>query len=414
MHAISIEESLFIYIYSNLFNSSPKIQNRSQSLFYKLKEASKLYKEVEKKNNWSNTFFWLIESLDSKLFNNLVVECPLEILTRSKTKLFNFKDITAFELAALSCEEKATTQNQHKKEWKDSSEKECWYTSDDFSAKCIHHSKGERCPLSIPPNLSKVGLHISPKDISLDMDYLREHHLSILDNINKPFDPKHFSDNPSYPISLGSLEDKDTFSKWGPVPQAQNLPIKMPFTDYRLPKNLQQFEELIQKIADFWHAVNPDYGNYYYCYFSVAQSHIPSGSYQRRGHIHSDGFQSHWIKPKLFSDVSFIVSDTSSTEFFFQPFDTSSLNPSIHNYFRYFKKNVKLNPERLRRPYEVLAMDAYTLHRAIRNESSRTIRRTFVRVMFSVIRWQSKHNAHNPMFEYQWPSRERTLLSKLI
>lgn len=58
-------------------------------------------------------------------------------------------------------------------------------------------------------------------------------------------------------------------------------------------------------------------------------------------------------------------------------------------------------------------MDAYTLHKSICNNTKSYIPRTFVRLMYSVIRWDSISNSVNPMFSYYWPRYKRSLLNNL-
>jgi hypothetical protein len=380
-----------------------------------LSDLPTIFQKYAKKDKWTESFNLLVNNLDINMFENLVCECPQEIFEKSFEELKQYKGVTAFELIALSCEQrsgvtKRTIKRKSKNPW---TIEDCWYTSDDFDAKCLHFQRNESCPILCPPILSKQGLRFKPQSIQVQIDELRKKHSSILRNINANFNPANFSNEPSPPIFIGTISDKEKFSKWGPPPQAQNIPVKFPFTDYRLPNELLQFEEVLQKSANFWHSINPEYADYYYCYLSVAQSTVPPGCYQRRGHLHSDGFQSAWLKVPLFSDFSFIASDTSFTEFFLQSFDVSSLDPSKHNFYKYFKKNMKVKPLRLRKAYEILAMDSYTLHKARSNTSQHPVCRTFVRIMYSAIRWQSKTNTYNPMFNYTWPKRERNLLIHL-
>ena len=366
---------------------------------------------------WQQTFIKLINHLTHDMLTELINQCPTEITNSTLLELCNTNKITAFELAALSCSsdnpDLITSNNTIITNDSLYTDHDCWYDSDAFDAKCCHTQRHEKCPVLIKPILSPNGIYIHPQLIDIDYDYIKNNHNNIIGRLNRDFSAKYFEETPTPPLPVGFIEDQEQFSRRNLAAQPQNVPIKMPFTEYRLPHELLQFQELVQKVANFWHSLNNEYGDYYYCYFSVAQSNVPPGCYQRRGHLHSDGFQSHWIKHKLFSDFTFIVSDTASTEFFLQPFDTSSLDPAKHNYYKYFKKNMTSKAVSLRQPYEILTMDSYALHKAIKNSSSETIQRTFVRIMYSVIRWPSQSNAHNYMFDYNWPPVKRTLLSTL-
>ena len=356
-------------------------------------------------NKWQFSFIELIGTLTFDMWLTLVEQIPLEL----DQKIYNESKVTAFELAGLCFVKGHETKDVTPPE--NLPETDCWFTSDDPDILCSSH--GKNCPLAYPPNLSSSGLTLQPRKVPIDLTRLKKDHHSIINNLNTPFDSKRFSIPPSPPISIGNLSNPDRFSTWGPVPQAQNMPIKQPFTDYRIPKELAQFEEAVQMIANYWHSLNPDYADYYYCYLSVAQSVVPPNCFQRRGHLHSDGFQSHWIKAPLFSDFSFIISDTASTEFFLESFNTDHLNPEKDNYYKYFSKHMTVKPKLFRNPYEVVMMDTYTLHKAIKNKSSNPIKRTFLRFMYSVIRWEKAANAHNPMFKYSWRKIKRNILSDL-
>ncbi|BBB57699.1 hypothetical protein MPCS_01710 (plasmid) [Candidatus Megaera polyxenophila] len=361
--------------------------------------------------SWQKLFQRFVLSLDEQHFRNLVIHCPLEIANREVSELQYLNNITPFELAGLSCEEKKGSDYIRDK---DVIYSHCWYDSDDFDAKCCHTQKGEICPVVVPPLLSNSGYVLNPQKIEVDRNRLNNDHRSIISSINAYFDPKKFSEKADKPISVGFLKQPNEFSKWNLLMQPQNLPIKFPFSNYRIPQELSQFMEAIQIVANYWHSINPQYADYYYCYFSVAQSEVPPGCFQRRGHLHTDGFQSHWLDVPLFTDFTFIVSDTASTEFYLQEFDISKLDTTVHNYFKYFAQNLKVRSLKLREPYEIVGMDAYTLHKSIRNSYSYHIKRTFIRIMYSVIRWPSQGNAYNPMFDYTWPIVKRDLLQQLL
>ncbi len=400
----------------SLSDNLPQKKISEREIVNNIKHLCKIHKELRLKDDWSNSFSQGLKSINLKNFKILIDQCPSEIVNLNIKDLINYKKITIFELLALGC--KSVFEAKKEKipilQKNDFSIYDCWYISDSPDATCSHLIRNEVCPVTIPCQLSKSGIVFYPKKILIDLENLKKKHKSIINNINKPFYVKGFSISPSPPISIGYIEDKKIFSKPNLMHQPQNIPIKMPFSEYRLPTELKQFEEAVRKITNYWHSINERYADYYYCYLSVAQSKVPPNCYQRRGHIHSDGFQSYWLTPKLFSDFTFIVSDTAITEFFLKGFEVSSLDPSKHNYFKYFAKKMDIKSLKYREPYEIMAMDAYTLHKATRNESNVALSRTFVRVMYSVIRWNGWGNSVNPMFEYSWPRVERFLLKNLI
>ncbi len=374
-----------------------------------------VYKRKGLLSNFKKSYIDYIFHLKLEEFIRFSKNIPSDFLNINIDNTYSVK-ITVFEIVAITCESEKygkIIDNCKQEHQLRSPTTDCWYESPDFDAVCCHYERKERCTIKTLPKLSSQGLHITPQKVQVDFKEIKKKHSSIINNLNRPFNEERYSILPSLPYKVGCIKDKKLFSKKGLVDQPQNLPIKFPFTEYRIPKEFIQFSEVIQKISDFWHSVNPEYSDYYYCYFSVAQSMVPSGCFQRRGHLHSDGFQSSWIRPPLPCDFTFVASDCIPTEFYEEAFNTAHLDPSKRNYFKYFKENMKSNPIRLKDSYDIMWMDAYTLHNAMKNEEKKAIRRTFIRVMYSVIRWQSIGKSHNHMFKYTWPDRNRTLLQKL-
>lgn len=273
---------------------------------------------------------------------------------------------------------------------------QCFYTDLDSDAVCSARKKGEQCPLTISFGLSSKGVFIVPQVSSRTLDPS-----SILRNMTRDFDCHRFSNANDLPVHVGYLSDYASFDRPG-CPQPQNMPIKFPDSDYRLPHELAQFTELVQMVADFWHSVHPS-PDKYYCYLSLSQSVVPPKAWQRRPHLHSDGFQSAWISQKLACDMSFTVSNVRPTLYYQQRFSTKHLDPARDNFFKDFEKRLTCAPIDCQSPYEITLMDAYTLHRANQNTSCEPVARTFVRMIFSVWKWDRAGNGHNPMFDYNWP-----------
>lgn len=363
---------------------------------------------------WIKSFIDNIKYFNQTSLKNLLEKFSHEILDNKNTKYISNSKITIYELLALCCKSKFEEKIEEipKIEEHEYSIYDCWYDDSSNNAICSHLKRDEKCPTHYPISLSNKGIQIHPTIIDVS-DKIKQHS-NIFKNLNTVFDPVKYNYTGVLPVSIGIIEDKKTFSQFPLRAQPQNVPIKFPFSHYKIPEEVSQFTEIVQKVANFWHSVNPDYSDYYYCYLSVAQSCVPPGCYQRRGHIHSDGFQSYWLKYPIFSDFVFIASDIAQTEFFTDGFDTSRLDPSRDNYFQYFTKNIAdKKSKKCRNAYEIVAMDAYTLHKSICNNTKSYIPRTFVRLMYSVIRWDSISNSVNPMFSYYWPRYKRSLLNNL-
>jgi hypothetical protein len=76
---------------------------------------------------------------------------------------------------------------------------------------------------------------------------------------------------------------------------------------------------------------------------------------------HCEGFQGSRIDPKVQIDHDFIVSDVLPTVFYLQTFQTSHLDPSLHNFFHELDKQAKEEAEWRPEPFEIVLFDAYTV-----------------------------------------------------
>ncbi len=244
-------KKLWAYILRNIFPqysdenidtmTAHIINDDGETLGYKLRNLIDLYDATKERNSWTASFYFLICSLKNvHMVETLVSHCPLDVISSTFSR-----KITGFELAGLSCRSKPVEQRKSICQWRDQPDiLDCWYDTDAPDAICSARQKGQICPLTLKHVFSDKGVHVRPRILKIEID--RES--SLVQNLNKPFNPNKFGEGPFPPISIGTIMDEDLFSKWGPFPQSQNMPIKMPFTDYRLPLELSQFEEAVQKL----------------------------------------------------------------------------------------------------------------------------------------------------------------------
>jgi hypothetical protein len=257
------------------------------------------------------------------------------------------------------------------------------------------------------PVLSSEGLHIVP-DAQAKLPAIPQDS-PVIQDLNTVWDTKKFL-TPRAPVSLGVLtpEELQEFGKWG-APRVLDMPIKFPGSDFRLPKELAQFAEVVQKVANYEKAVNPCYDEYY-CYLTVDQGTVAPGRLQREAPCHVDGFQGARWNPKVKINHSYTVGDGLPTKYYVQPFDFSALDEAKHNYFWEMNRQVALTgsqhawqPEKA----ELTMMDAYCVHRGV--EAQEEIKRTWVRLSFEVRIFDRLGNAHNPMFSYKWEMQPRDI-----
>jgi hypothetical protein len=225
----------------------------------------------------------------------------------------------------------------------------------------------------------------------------------IIQALNQTWDLKNFK-IPRRPVSLGLLppEEREAFSRRG-APRTLDLPIKFPGSEFRLPKELEQFRAVVQRVANYEAALNGGCFDEYYCYLTVDQGLVRPGALQREAPCHVDGFQGARWNPKVRNNHTYVISDSIPTVYYAQPFEVEHLDEARHNFFWEFNRQVALtNSEHAWRPapYELNLMDCYTVHRGD-NAEEETFR-TWLRLSFEVRIFDRLGNAHNPLFRYDW------------
>jgi len=224
-----------------------------------------------------------------------------------------------------------------------------------------------------------------------------------LDTVDEVFVMENFSKRRDRPVSLGCLEDHDLFVQPCEVPATEDMLIKLKGSEtYMLPTELSQFTEPVQKAVNCFHAITP-HAKDYYCYVSVITMLTPPGSYQSFKTIHADGLlgsKHRDVKGNYSKKVPifFSVASAIPTEFFVQSIDVSRLSTDVHDYSKFFNAKVDVDAWSPK-PFELVMWDGYTLHRSARNDSSSTIKRTFLRIEYSDRLYDSDGATQNEAFK---------------
>lgn len=219
--------------------------------------------------------------------------------------------------------------------------------------------------------------------------------------VRKPYDLNHG-------ISINEAT-KAKFSQKGAV-NVLDLPIKFPGSDFRVPKELLQFEDIIRRVARFERQYNYSSYDEYYCYASVDQRWVKAGSLQREAPCHVDGFQGAKWNPKVKINHTYVISDILPTTYYVQPFNFDALDEAKHNFFWEMNRQVALTNSQYAwqpQPYELNLIDAYTVHRG--TPADQDCFRTWLRLSFEVRIFNRLGNAHNPMFSYDWQMEPRDI-----
>lgn len=224
----------------------------------------------------------------------------------------------------------------------------------------------------------------------------------IIKTVNKCFD-KHMFDVPHTPLVIGDIQSKCKFSGFltGTGIRVLDMPIKMAgSSEYKIPRELHQFDEIIAKIVSFEHHINSHVGEQYYAYLTIDQGHVPANTYQRRPGCHVDGFQGARINPKRPINRSYIAYDNTSPVFYAQKFMTDHLDERTDDFFSSFDEQSNEVYAMTFDPYQIILTNAYTVHKASLTDTRTP--RTFFRLSYDTIKYDRFGNTHNPLFNYNW------------
>ncbi len=263
-------------------------------------------------------------------------------------------------------------------------------------------------PASRAPVLSTDGAFVFEADPSKSREPL-DPTSRVLQRINSTFDLSEFQ-NPAQPFSLGKLPRAESLllrADFG-APKISDLVVRMPGSQFRVPRELGQAVPTIKRAANFARRINPRCFDEYYCYVTLQQGWVERSTAQRPSPCHVDGLQGARHQPKVRCNHSFIVSTAAPTVWYVVPVELRHLDDAKHNLFYEMDRQVKLSnganawsPE----SNELVLMDCYCIHQG--GLAQRRLWRTFLRISFEVRIFDHIDNAHNPLFAYDWPLADR-------
>lgn len=233
----------------------------------------------------------------------------------------------------------------------------------------------------------------------------------IIKTVNRPFDTKMFS-VPHTPIVISDVSNELKFSRKNDL-RILDMPIKFPgSSEYRIPKELTQFDEVISKIASFEAHINPSLTECYHAYITVDQGEVPANTFHRKPGCHVDGFQGVRYKLKRPVTRSYIIFDCISPVFYAQKFRTDHLDEAKHNFFLSFDEQAEQMYGMTFDPYTIILMNSYTVHQS--DMDSIPHYRTFFRLSFDTRKYDRFGNTHNPCFRYNWNMVTRATQTALV
>lgn len=230
------------------------------------------------------------------------------------------------------------------------------------------------------------------------------------------------------PLPIAMLRDQTSFSKRNKFPEnlprsdilkgkiirpgeadglnVKNMLVRPSNGEMKLPQEAEQFREVIEAAMAFDRQVNPN-SESFNIYISTSQGEVSAMQGQRRMGAHTDGFQEHDVtyNEARIIDHTYIVSDSVPTEFFNQPFEVGKR--SGNEALKFFDETANNGAVVRLQPYVIALMDAFTVHRV--GLAQKTTQRTFIKVTFSLERFNREGNTLNPLVDYsgwKWAPRE--------
>jgi hypothetical protein len=244
----------------------------------------------------------------------------------------------------------------------------------------------------------------------------------VIEHMHQPWDPGKYLIARA-PIDIGVVSDLDAFAAALPPAVFENsfcqagtpvldMPIKFPESLFRLPPELQRHAGAVQQIIDYEKAVN-EFVDRYFCYLTIDQAWVRGGEFHRRPGAHFDGIQGARYATKLWPDHCYIVSSDAGTgtTFYVQGFDFRNADVAAVNWRPLVSLQANEQNTLFAEAGHIYMIDAYVAHRC--TQSLTDVRRTFLRVEFSLKVYDKLGNSVNPLFQdqpsYPWQYVDRPL-----
>jgi hypothetical protein len=245
--------------------------------------------------------------------------------------------------------------------------------------------------LSVPSFSSKY-FELHPEKRSVSAELRNE---AVVDAIGQLWDKAEFAKRVHTPVAIGAVKNTERFTTQA-VQRCIHLPIKLPGSNIRIPKEYQSFADELQQMFDFEASINPKWGELY-AYLTVDQGFVPRANSQRVPGPHVDGIPRDRDNPGAqLIDHAYLVTNAIPTMFYAQQFDMSAYDPKIHHFFAIFRALCDESRTMMVKPFEIMLMNAYSVHTPTQTQED--VNRTFIRLEFSTLKFDRKGNSINPYF----------------
>ncbi|HEX2548299.1 MAG TPA: hypothetical protein VHM20_00610, partial [Gammaproteobacteria bacterium] len=242
------------------------------------------------------------------------------------------------------------------------------------------------------PTFTKGFIKFSPDIVTIDQSIQKE---AVIQSIGKPWCVEEFNTRVHTPVKIGEISKKAEFTKTE-VQRCLHLPIKLPGSDIRIPKEYDHLVDELKKIFSFEASANPKWHELY-AYLTIDQGFVPKSNSQRVPGPHVDGIPRDKDNPNSqIIDHAYLVTNTIPTMFYTQKFDMQPYDLNKHHFFAIFRALSDESRTILVKPFEIILMDAYSVHTP--TQTKQDVHRTFMRLEFSYLQFDRSGNSINPYF----------------
>ena len=231
-----------------------------------------------------------------------------------------------------------------------------------------------------------------------------EDSLSVLkEDISNCWNPERFSLS-RYPKYVDTIGNKTAFSS--DKISCLDMVIKCPFCSLKNPYSDKGIIEFIDRCVEFEKKINP-YWTHYYIYLTIDQRMVKPGFTHRREGIHFDGMQGVAYPQKMPVCHSYLVADALPTRFYTHPFLATHLSEANDNWYVQFERQAQLEAVFYPSEFDIFLMSAYQVHEAV--EALSLTKRTFMRLEFSLKKYNRVGNTLNPLIPVDWRFVDREI-----
>lgn len=233
---------------------------------------------------------------------------------------------------------------------------------------------------------------------------------SIIDDLNKSFYLTEFERSNREPTCIDTINDEEKFSRYDTESltgiRVLDMPIKFSGSEIiRVPFELKQFDDTIEKIIAFENFINPRFVEDCFAYLTVDQSYVARGLPHRNRlpHINSS-FTHYGAAPGGYVSRSYIASDIIPKKFYRQPFVCQMMPFYDHSRNSILCKRFSIQKKENCivdiKPYAIMGYNAFCVHSddVVPYSSFRTM----LRITVDTMPYRRTMNTHNPMFQYHW------------